>query len=146
MWTEAQRALLDGILDEIIPPSANGRIPGAGALGVADHLLAVADRDPEVRALFEQGLAGAGRGFAGLDGDARRDMLKRLETEEKTFFRALIRHTYMGYYSRSDVRALFGLSPEPTQPRGYDVPPDDAEEMAELLASVRAREPCYRAG
>lgn len=146
MWTEAQRALLDDMLDAIIPPSADGRIPGAGALGVADYLADVAERDSEVRAQFEQGLAAAGGDFADLDDEARRALLKRLETDEKTFFQALIRHTYMGYYSRSDVRALFGLSAEPTQPRGYDVPPDDAEEMAELLVPVRARGPCYRAG
>lgn len=38
MWSDAQRELLDAILDEFIPPSDDGVIPGAGALGVAEFL------------------------------------------------------------------------------------------------------------
>jgi len=38
MWTQTQRTLLDAILDELVPPSNDGKIPGAGALGVADFL------------------------------------------------------------------------------------------------------------
>ena len=38
MWTQTQRTLLDAILDELVPPSNDGTIPGAGALGVADFL------------------------------------------------------------------------------------------------------------
>ena len=37
-WTEKQRQILDTIMDELIPPSDDGIIPGAGALGVADFL------------------------------------------------------------------------------------------------------------
>ena len=35
MWTRQETMVLNAILDELIPPSADGRIPGAGQLGVA---------------------------------------------------------------------------------------------------------------
>ena len=50
----------------------------------------------------------------------------------------------MGYYSRADVRPQFGLSPRPTQPEGYELPEDDPDELADMLAPVRRRGRCYR--
>ncbi len=50
----------------------------------------------------------------------------------------------MGYYSRADIRPHFGLSDRPTQPEGYELPEDDPDELADMLAPVRARGRCYR--
>lgn len=38
LWNEGERKLVDGMLDQIIPASADGRVPSAGSLGVADFL------------------------------------------------------------------------------------------------------------
>jgi len=56
-----------------------------------------------------------------------RAVVEQLEQHEPAFFVALIRHTYMGYYSDARVRPLFGLSAEPTQSGGYAVPADDPQ-------------------
>ena len=37
-FTEAQRRVLAHVLDDIIPASADGRLPAAGQLGAADYL------------------------------------------------------------------------------------------------------------
>ena len=37
-WSESHKALLNRILDEIIPASDDGRIPSGGSLGVAEYL------------------------------------------------------------------------------------------------------------
>ena len=150
-WTEAEGRLLAALLDELVPASADGRIPAAGALGVADFLARKALADPALAVLLRQGLARAaalaearGAGFDALDAAARVAVVEALEREAPDAFAALLRHTYMGCYSRADLRPLFGLSARPTQPEGYAVPEDDPDEVAELLAPVRERGRCYR--
>lgn len=144
LWNDTERELLDAVLDQIIPASADGRIPAAGALGVADFIGRNVAGDVELGALFRQGLAKAAVLVSAHDAHVDVRIVARIEQEEPAFFEALLRQTYMGYYSRGDVRALFGLSPKPTQPDGYDVPPDDPEEMAALIEPVKKRGSCYR--
>ena len=86
----------------------------------------------------------AGDPFEALPPKTRRDLVAQLESSAPEAFQALLRQTYMGYYSRPDVRVLFGLSDQPTQPNGYDVPSESPELMAELTAPVVARGKCYR--
>lgn len=152
-WNEGESALLTGLLDEIIPASSDGRVPSAGALGVADFVMDKLTEDGTPNEMIRTALshaetlvAEAGRNFAELESNARIAIVRQLEATEPEFFTLLIRYTYMGYYSRSDVRPLFGLSNQPTQPDGYDVPSESPEFMAELTAPVRKRGPVYRAG
>ena len=150
-WSETEGRLLSAVLDRLVPASADGRVPAAGALGVADFLADRASANPPLAALFGQVLAQAealaearGAHFDALDAAGRDAIVETLEREAPDAFAALVRHVYMGYYSRADVRPLFGLSAAPTQPQGYEVPGDDPDEMAALLASVRTRGRCYR--
>ena len=150
-WNEAEGRLLAGLLDEIVPAGADGRIPAAGALGVAEFLAGKASDDPALAASIRAtlthaaGLAEAqGAAFEALDAAGRVAVVEALEQEVPDAFAALLRHTYMGYYSRADIRPHFGLSDRPTQPDGYAVPDDDPDEMVDLLAPVRARGRCYR--
>lgn len=150
-WSEAEGRLLRALLDRLVPASTDGRVPAAGALGVAEYLADRASADPSLGTLFRHALTRAaalaedhGAHFDALDTASRVAVVEVLEGDAPEAFAALVRHTYMGYYSRADVRPLFGLSSRPTQPGGYEVPGDDADEMAELLAPVRARGRCYR--
>ena len=150
-WSEAERRLASAVLDRIVPASTDGRVPAAGALGVADFLADRASADPPLAALFRQVLAQAaalaeacGVHFDALDAAERDAIVETLEREAPDAFAALVRHVYMGYYSRADVRPLFGLSAAPTQPQGYEVPSDDPGEIAALLAPVRALGRRYR--
>src|SRR5207302_2921761 len=52
--TEEQRALLDAVLDRLVP--ANGPVPAAGALGVADSIDRTLGQDAALRRLFFDGL------------------------------------------------------------------------------------------
>lgn len=146
MWTDDEAALLIAILDEIIPPSHDGRVPGAGQLGVAEFLPSATAyaRDPvgAIRQVLahvqEQGeLVDASR-------DRRVAMLQRTEADRPDAFATLIQLTYMGYYARPDTRPLFGVGAHPVHPGGYDVAPDGAAEIAELTAPVRNRGKAYR--
>lgn len=150
-WDGAQRALLEGLLNEIVPPSADGRVPGAGAVDVADFVIARADADPKQARLFKHGVTAAtslvdaaGGSLTALDAAQRLALARQLEAREPEFFAALLRHTYMGYYSRGDIRPLFGLSAKPTQPDGYDVRRESPGELAAMLEPVTRRGRCYR--
>ena len=150
-WSENQGRLLTGLLDVIVPASADGRVPAAGALGIADFLVSKASADPALAVSLREVLSHAaalaearGANFDDLDAAGRMAVVEALEQEAADAFTALLWHTYMGYYSRADVRPHFGLSDRPTQPEGYELPEDDPDELADMLAPVRARGRCYR--
>jgi len=151
VFNEAERQLLNRILDQLVPASADGRIPSAGALGVTDFLATRVTDDQELAALFRQGLVAAttladsaGNAVSEVDDQQWQMLVATLEREESEFFDALLRHTYMGYYTDPTVRPLFGLSAKPTQPEGYAVPADDPDELKSLLDPVVRRGECYR--
>ena len=150
-WSEVQGRLLTDLLDVIVPASADGRVPAAGALGIADFLAGKASADPALAVSLREVLSHAaalaearGANFDDLDAARRIAVVEALEQEAADAFTALLWHTYMGYYSRADIRPHFGLSNRPTQPEGYELPEDDPDELADMLAPVRARGRCYR--
>ena len=55
LTTEERRALAC-VLDAIIPPSADGRMPGAGAVGIATHVEGVLRTLPDLHAMVVEGL------------------------------------------------------------------------------------------
>lgn len=145
-FVEAQRALLAGILDQIVPP--DGRLPGAGALGVADYIDGIVGKSVELKRLFAHGLAQveiASRAmhssdFAALSAEQKDAVLRRVEASEPRFFEALVRQTYNGYYTNPRVLKLLGLEARPPQPRGYRVEMGDLS----LMENVKKRGRAYR--
>jgi hypothetical protein len=146
---EAERRCLAAALDEIIPRSADGRMPGAGELGLVAHLEGALARSPELRAVLARGLAaldaaarrsGAG-GFAALPaGEERTALLREVAAEEPPLLSGLVFHTYAGYYQHPRVLEALGLEARPPFPLGYELPAFDAS----LLDRVRRRAPLYR--
>ncbi len=132
-------AVIDALLDQIIPASADGKVPGAGQLGVAGFVLRTAGDDPALHQMLDraQALTEAGNPL-----DAA--LVQRLEADFPQAFTTLQRLTYMGYYSRADVRPLFGLSALPVHPKGYDVPEESPELLEALTAPVKARGGIFR--
>ncbi len=134
--TQEHQQLLDTILDALIPANQTLNIPSASALeGIKDFILKHAENNQD----FEKQLMII---LINIEADEISASLKKMETSFHQEFQALLRLTYMGYYSRPDIRALFGLSNKPTQPDGYDVPSDETL-LANLTASVVARGDCY---
>ena len=99
-----QRELLDALLDQIIPANADCGIPAAGALGVAAFIEQRVVADAELARVIQQGLATAAM-IVSINGlRVEPDVVRQLEQDAPEFFQALIRLTYMGYYSRGDIR------------------------------------------
>ncbi len=147
-FTPDERRTLTSVLDEIIPPSPDGRLPGAGELGLADHVEAVVQRTPALRPVLARGLAALdelarGRGvrhFAALSREERVEALNGLAATEPECLPSLVFHTYTGYYQAGPVLVGLGLEPRPPHPQGHVVEPGDLS----LLDPVRRRAKLYR--
>ena len=145
-FTEAQRTLLRTILNRLVP--ASGDFPGAGDLGIANHLDSVVGRSTEWRRLFAHGMVQVdifsqeqfAAAFINLADDQQDAVLRQVEARNPEFFNALVAHTYSGYYSHAAVLRLLGRDVRPPQPKGYELEPFDLN----LLANVQERGPMYR--
>ncbi|WP_038133203.1 hypothetical protein, partial [Thioclava indica] len=71
--------------------------------------------------------------------------LKAVEAQQPEAFSRLVRLAYLGYYSRADLRPLFGVGAHPVHPQGYNVPRETPDLLEALSAPVRARGRAYRA-
>ena len=140
-----QRALLDAVLDRLIP--AEGAMPGAGQSGAADYIDGVVGKSARLSRLFGDGLrtielAASKRGasFVEMSGEAQDEVLSVIEANESAFFETLLGQAYNGYYSNPEVVAALGLEARPPQPRGHEVEFGDFG----ALDSVRERGRAYR--
>jgi len=146
--TDAQTRTLTSLLDTLVPPSADGRLPGAGALGLADHVAQAIVKAPELELTIAPGLAAAdelartrhGRAFAELSAEQRLAVLRALEASQPALLPTLTFHAYIGYYQHPRVIAALGMEPRPPHPQGYAMAPNDLS----LLDPVRRRAPLHR--
>lgn len=146
--SDEQTRALNAVLDEIVPPSADGRLPGAGALGLASAIEERLREQPDLRPAVLGGLEAldavaketGAAGFAAVPVAERAELLNRLSAEAPAFLPGLVFHTYNAYYHQAPVLEALGVPPRPPFPEGYDVAPTDES----LLEPVRAREPIWR--
>ncbi len=143
LTTDQQQALA-GVLDEIVPPSADGRLPGAGSLGIAETFGEKTALVPVLAAglaaLDKIAREGGAADFLDLPREARRPALEATGREAPAFLPMLIGLTLMAYYQDGRVREALGLERRPPFPLGYAVPPTDFA----ILDPVRRRAPFYR--
>jgi len=146
--SEPERRTLAALLDEIIPPSADGRLPGAGELGIAAHVERGLAQMPFLIPLVAEGLASLdglalqrdASSFAALARGERRAVVEELVATQPGFLGPILFHTYSGYYQQPRVLEGLGLEPRPPFPKGHVVEPGDFG----LLDAVRARGPIWR--
>ncbi|MFI5393970.1 MAG: gluconate 2-dehydrogenase subunit 3 family protein [Candidatus Binatia bacterium] len=138
-----EQRVLASVLDEIIPPSSDGRLLGAGQLGLARYIDEALQQTPEIRSMIAQGLSDLDNlarsrnapGFAAL---SKPDKLQLLNGQ--AFVLPLTFHTYVGYYQHARVVEALGLEARPPHPKGYQMEPNDLS----LLDVVRRRPKLYR--
>lgn len=146
--SERQRQDLNVVLDEVIPPSAEHGLPGAGEIDLAAAVEAALVKNPGMQPVIDQGLqtlaelAAAG-GFDGLGSVPRGDrqaMMKELESKDAGFVMTLMFIIYGAYYQAPAVLEALGLEPRPPHPQGYTMKPHDLT----LLDAVRRRGKLFR--
>ena len=141
--TDTERAILAVVANRIVP--AHDALPGAGDLGVPASIELTLAQAPTLRRAFLDGLraidfAGGEPGFVARVAAEQDAFLQAVETTHPAFFALLVEHTYRGYYALPLVQRALGLSGEPPQPRGYQLPPFDPA----LLTIQRQRAPFWR--
>ncbi len=151
VFSEQEQRTLAAVLDEIIPPNADRKMPGAGAIGVARFIEDTTLRQsPETLPIVQKGLAAADElafsrkatPFAALSPKDRLDVLRELESTTPSFLSSLIFPTFLGYYQSPAVGIALGIGSDPPHPKGYSMEPFDLA----LLDSVRRRPKLYRGG
>ena len=143
-----QTRALTCVLDQIVPPSADGRLPGAGQLGLAAAIEQGVRERPELEpglleglvALDECARARSADGFVDVAAVERRALLDQAAAQAPGFLLPLVFQTLVAYYAHPAVLEALGHEPRPPYPKGYDVPPTDFS----ILDPVRERDPIYR--
>ena len=143
--TSTQRASLDIVLNMIVPPSADGRMPGAAEVGVPAYLYAeTPDALPELCRELEQleqrSRGRFARGFAELQGHERKFLIDEMRAQEPSYMSRLAMETLACYYQHDRVLEGLGIEARPPYPKGYQVAQGDLS----LLEPVRARGKIYR--
>lgn len=139
---------LAAVLDQVIPPSADGRLPGAGFIAHGERFGTIVGLLPGL----DLGLAG---GLAACDEQARKrgaaDYVALADAErlavlndvaaiDAGFVPSLMFLAYSTYYVEDRVIAGLDLEPRPPHPQGFAMPENDLG----LLDPVRARGRLWR--
>ncbi|MDA0734934.1 MAG: gluconate 2-dehydrogenase subunit 3 family protein [Chloroflexi bacterium] len=143
VFTEAQQSLLTSALNRIIP--ADGKMPGAGDLGLIEFVEEAVAPDPKLRRLVNDGLAQiaisaslqSGQEFSELGKDGQNAVLKEVQSQQPAFFDFLLRQCYNGYYTNPQIQDLIGY--ELPAPAEYEYKPFDES----LLEPQRQRAPFW---
>ena len=145
IFTQAQRDLLTSVLNRIIPQE--GPFPGAGDLGLAGFVEETVGQKPHLRRLFTDGLAQieivatrqGETGFDELSEHAKDGTLREVEASNAAFFEQLVRQTYNGYYTDTEVFQKLGYTLPTAESLGQ--PPELLDES--LLEQQRKRPPIW---
>lgn len=146
-FTPAQERALACVLDAIVPPSADGRMPGAGAIGLAPEVVAAFATQPWLEPMVVQGLASLdalarerhGAAFADLPPAERGALVREVDARDGVAS-GLVTTAYALYYQHPRVVAALGREARPPFPLGYEQPPFDEA----LIDPVRRRPPRWR--
>lgn len=139
---------LAALLDELLPPRPDGRLAGAGTLGLAPVLLRSVAEKPELRAVLGPGLEAwrtllaerGGAQLAALAAHERAELLAALAARAPGLLPTLAFLGFVAYYQDPRVLEALGREPRPPFPEGYAIPAGDLSR----LDAVRARGPIYR--
>ncbi len=144
-FNSAQQAVLDVLMDLLIPASQDGRMPAARALRLFGSGTPMRAAD---RTLFEQGLAALdaqaqqahGASFAQLGTAQAKALVDTLRAENPAFVQSVVTQTVGRYLAHPMVMPLLGLEARPPWPQGNVV----AEGDWSMLDVVKRREKIYR--
>jgi hypothetical protein len=143
--TPVQNETLSVLLDMILPPSADGRMPGAA--GMAALIGQIAEARTTLPALREsldkldhEAVTQYGAPFAAVDEVRRVSLLDQMRTRDPGTLQQLALDTVTCYYQQDRVLEGLGMEARPPFPTGYQVEQGDLS----LLKPVIARGKIYR--
>lgn len=135
-------ALMEALLDLVIPPSDDGRMPGAGRLGIVSELADKLEADQAVgpfvqaglQAVHDAALARDPAGFSGVPSHVRVEIVEAQLGAHPMLMTGLALHLYQAYYQHPRVLEGLGEPPRAPFPEGYDLEETDPQLLEKLLA------------
>jgi hypothetical protein len=142
-FSAEQEQVMAALIDAIVPPSDDGRLPGAGALDLVPHVERSVRQNPMLRPVIEYGLSAIGElaasrnasGLAGVSAAGWTAALREFAATDQFFLPAFLFLVYGGYYQHGQVLTALGLEPRAPHPQGHEMGGDDWS----LLDPVRGR-------
>ena len=142
-FSAEQEQVMAAIIDAIVPPSDDGRLPGAAALDLVPHVERSVRQSPMLRPVIDYGLSAIAQlaaarspsGIAGLSAADWAAVLREFTANDDFFLPAFLFLVYGGYYQHDRVVTALGLEPRAPHPKGYEMAGDDWS----LLDPVRRR-------
>ena len=135
-------AFMTALLDTLIPPSEDGKLPGAGALGLGPQVTTAIVSNTriatEITAALE-GVRAQAPGFAALDLPARVEAIRAAEAAHPALIPSITTPLYFAYYQHPVVLMGLGLPARPPFPGGYEVDATDPD-LLDLLHSKASKE------
>jgi hypothetical protein len=139
MLTQTEMAILNNILDQLIPANKKRELPSAGKLEVAAFIVQRAIKNPALK----KDIASIVRYAQSKADKVSPSFVRQLQENKPSEFESLLTETYKGYYSRPDIREKLGLSAHAVHPQGYDVRKESEEFLDALTEPVRRRGPIF---
>jgi hypothetical protein len=131
--------ILAGVMDRLVPPIDD--LPGAGRMGLASEVDALAGRHPPYRRSLSSFIEKlAGKWSAELPDSQKDALLSELENADGVTFNAVLELVYLAYYGDPRVHGRVSWRGGPLQPEGFPLPPFNAE----ILRAIRERRPFWR--
>ena len=140
---EEQSRILIALLNLIIPPSEDGKMPGASDIGFLayihneNHFLWIREG---LLGIVEESYSKYGQGFSALSSSEQTQLIGTLRRRFFRFFNRLSFQVIQCYYQNDRVLEAIGLPIRPPFPLGYFVEEGDIT----LLESVYERGKIYR--
>ena len=143
--TPVQRDTLSAVLNMIVPPAADGRLPGAADMAVllrhlAENPTTGAAIREDLDQLDREATTRCGAAFAALDEVRRLCLLDEMRARDPMALHQLALATVTCYYQQDRVLEGLGMEARPPYPKGYQVEQGDLS----LLNPVIARGRIYR--
>jgi len=139
---------MSAFLDLVIPPSKDGRLPGAGDLDLLDTIATGAESDAMLGPVVHAGLDAVRAaaletdqsGLPGLSPEARLEVLQGQLAVHGMLMFAIARFLYPAYYQHPRVLEGLGQPPRPPFPEGFEVEETDPA-LLELLHGRAVQSP-----
>ena len=140
---EEQERTLNVLLNLFIPPSEDGKMPGAADVGFLAYI-----HNENILPWIREGLINIieeshnkyGKNFSSLSSSAQTQLIDKLRRRFLQFFNRLTTQVIQCYYQHDDVLEAIGLEARPPFPHGYLIEEGDLA----LLEPVYLRGKIYR--